>query len=104
MNDLSEYFSDKDRIKHLERQVVNLIAGKSKWKLRCEKLQGKQPEKVSKPPRLANARPLIINWHNGDKSLTFKQIADRCYLTEQDIKNISCKIRKELNITKVAAA
>lgn len=96
-DDMSIYFSNQDRIKELERQVVNLISGKSKWKLRFEKLQGKQPKKVAIPSRKSKAIPLIINWHNGDKSLTFKQIAEKCFLTCNDIRTISCKLRKELN-------
>ncbi len=95
MDDLAEYFSDKDRIKELEKQVSLLTSSKSKWKLKCEKLQGKQTIKVTLPSRSDNAKTFILAWHNREKSLTFKQIAEKCFLTHQDVKNISCKLRKE---------
>jgi len=97
MKDLSEYFSKLDRIKELEKKVANLISEKSKWKLKYEKLQGNQPKKVVIPTRMAKAMPFVINWHNGDRSLTFRQIADKCFITHQNVKNISCKLRKDFN-------
>ena len=49
-NDMSEYFSDKDRIKELEAQlseaediIIKERRLKSKYKIKCEKLSGNRP-------------------------------------------------------------
>ena len=97
-DDMSEYFSNKNRVEELEKQVKLLIAGKSKWKRKYEKLYSKNP--TIRVTRTSKARALVVNWLGGDKSLTFKEIAKKCFLTHQDIKNISLKLRKELNVVK----
>ncbi len=91
MSDLSEYISDKERIKELEKRVVLLISDKSKWKRKFETLKSKNPP--LRKNRTNKAKVLVIAYLDGDRSLSFREMAKMCFLSIETIKNISYKLR-----------
>jgi|TARA_R110002124_G_scaffold97565_3_gene242561 hypothetical protein len=93
MSDLSYYLKHQQEVAELEKKIRLLQANNSKWKRKYEALRTTPPLKAT---RSAKAKVFVENWHNGDKSLTFKQIADKCFLSRETIKNISYKLRNNL--------
>lgn len=89
MSDLSEYFSDKDEIARLNKQVRLLQQNNSKWKAKYYSIVKAKP-RVS---RTAAARVLVKAWQDGDESLTLHQIAVKSYLSYATIKEVSSKLR-----------
>ena len=87
MSDLSYYLKHQQEVAELEKKIRLLQANNSKWKRKYEALRTTPPLKATRSAK---------NWHNGDKSLTFKQIADKCFLSRETIKNISYKLRNNL--------
>jgi len=92
MNDLQLYHHYQTKIAELKKKVRLLQANNSHWKCKYEKLLGRKL-KVKRVSRTANAEPYVQAWLDGDKSLTFQQIADKFYLTRSTIKSISYKLR-----------
>ena len=91
LSGLSEYLSDKNKIIELKKQVVLLQKVNSKWKRKFEKLKSDNP--TIKKTRSLNAAVLVKAWIDGDRSLTFKEMAVKCFLSLETIKNISYKLR-----------
>ena len=91
MDTIAEFVSKDDLIEKLQKQNRLLIANNSKWKRKYEKL--KSPNPTIRKNRTNKAEALVISWINGDRSLTFRQIAEKCFLSRETIKNISYKLR-----------
>jgi len=89
MSDLAEYFSDKERIKELEKQVRLLQQNNSKWKSKYYAISKSTPRES----RTSKARELVKAWQGGDKSLTLRQIGDSLWLQYSTIKTISSQLR-----------
>ena len=91
MNDLADYFSDKDRIKELEIELnlmtikyQNQMSYKSKYKLKYEELLGHK-EKT----RGEKALLLIKELKQTDKPMKLiRAIARKCYLSEAQVSKI----------------
>jgi len=90
MSDLSTFHQYQNKINELERKVELLQLNNSKWKRKYEKLKGKPTVREN---RTSKATPLVQNWINGSRDLTFRQIAEKCFLSRETIKNISYKLR-----------
>ena len=90
MDDLSEYFSDKDRIKELEKQVRLLQINNSKWKVKYYAISQAEPRES----RTSQARELIKAWHRGDDSFTLREIGDKFCLEYSTVKSISSNLRR----------
>ena len=80
----------EEKIAELEKKVRLLIQNNSKWKRKYETRKGKQTRRQT---RTLKAERLVQRWIDGDRSKTFRQIAEECYLSIETIKNISYKIR-----------
>ena len=102
MNDMAEYFSDKDRIKQLESENELLRAKlkksqtlSSKHKIKWRKLY----EEYNAPivTRSDKALILIEQKHNGMIDITLKEIAKRCFVTYQHARCLSSKYKRGLN-------
>lgn len=86
MTDIEEYFSDKDRIKELEKQVESLQKravinrnDKYKYKLRVERFFKCGGVSIERMPR-ERAIFLIKLVNEGLITLTIKQIAAVCFI------------------------
>tara|TARA_R100000541_G_scaffold20106_1_gene29959 strand:- start:427 stop:717 length:291 start_codon:yes stop_codon:yes gene_type:complete len=90
MNDLELYHDLKARIDELEKVNRLLLKNNSKWKRKYEKLRGIP---TTRETRTSRATVYVQAWIDGDRSLTFRQIADKFYLSRETIKNISYKLR-----------
>ena len=89
-DDLKTFHQYKNKIDELEREVELLQSNNSKWKRKYEKLKGKPTVREN---RTSKATSLVQNWIDGSRALTFREIADRCFLSRETIKNISYKLR-----------
>ena len=90
---MSGYFSDKDRIAELEKQVLLLTSTASKWKVKYE--LSKPREIKVKSNRKSKAERLICVFISGDKSLSLKEIALKCFLAHSTVRKMACLIRKQ---------
>mgnify|MGYP003641521901 CR=1 FL=1 len=95
MNDLSNYCSQAQEIKDLKKKVRLLEANNSKWKRKYEEATGNRYN-VQKRNK-SRAHEYVVAWINGDKSLTFVQIAEKCFLDISTIKNLSYRLRHSNN-------
>lgn len=93
MNDLTEYLSQQDIIDRLLVENRLLQKNNSKWKRKYEKLKSNKP--TIRKSRTSKAELFVRAWIDGDKSLTFKRIAEMCFLSIETIKNISYKLRHQ---------
>ena len=91
MTEISEYMSNQDEIVRLNKKVRRLQQLNSKWKRMFEKLKSDNP--TIKMTRSIKAKSLVQAWIAGDKSLTFREIAVKCFLSVETVKNISYKLR-----------
>jgi len=91
-SDMSQYFSDQDRIKKLERRLKTLDEQCSTWQRRYHELKGTQ---TTRQVRSVKARELIQALIDGDKALSFTEISEKCFLSIKTIWNISCELRKK---------
>ena len=77
MSDLAEYFSDKDKIKELERQLICARRTTSRYKRLYEEVVG-----VKELTRGQRACVLIDELKGTDRPVRLiKLIADKCFLT-----------------------
>ena len=91
MSDLETYLHLKSRIAELEKQNKLLQKNNSKWKRKYEKLKSDKP--TIRQNRTTRATVFVQAWIDGDRTLTFRQIAEKCFLSRETIKNISYKLR-----------
>lgn len=91
MNDLKHYHSQQARIEELEKAVRNLRTNVSKWKKKYHDLRGVPPVRQT---RTTKAAILVQAYIDGDRSLTFRQIAEMHHLSRETIKNISYKLKR----------
>lgn len=101
--------SDKEELKRLYdkalKEAIKANDASSKviideLKVKCEKLRVKNYNSSRSARRLLNhktttARVLINMQLNGELNLSKQQIADRCFVSFQHIKNIFSKIKDE---------
>jgi len=90
-DDMSGYFSDKDEIASLKKKIRLLIKNNSKWKRAYEDAKSDKPS--IRRQRTNKAEALVRAWIGGDKSMNFRAIAEKCFLSRETIKNISYKLR-----------
>ncbi len=95
MDSIADFVSKDEEIALLKKQVRSLIDGKSKWKQKYYKLKG--PNSNIRVNRTNKAKVFVQAWIDGDKSKTFRQIANICFLSRETIKNISYKLQHNLN-------
>jgi len=91
MIDLADYFSDKEKIIRLNKQIILLQKNNSKWKRKYENLNSSKP--TIRKNRTSKAEVLVRSFIKGDRSLTFREMAKKCFLSIETIKNISYKLR-----------
>lgn len=98
MSDLQDYFSTPREVAKLKKEVAKLKSElkksnyeKSAIKREYEKL--KRDKLTGNLSRTAQASILVQKWINGDKSLTFKRIAELHNLSVETVNNISYRLR-----------
>jgi len=91
-SDMSEYFSDKDRIKLLEAKLISCTDRCCKWERRYRDIKGTQ---TARQIRTSKINALVQSYVDGDKSLSLKSIAKKCFLSIKTIHNLSCKLRNK---------
>lgn len=91
MDSISDFLSKDDEISKLKKQVRLLQQNNSKWKRKYYKLKG--PKSNVRNNRTSKAEVFVKAWIDGDKSLTFWQIAELCFISIETVKNISYKLR-----------
>ncbi len=91
---IGEFMSQKDEIERLLIKNRLLQKNNSKWKRKYDELKSGNP--TVRKSRTNKAESFVKAWINGDKSLTFRDIAKMCFLSRETIKNISYKLRHEL--------
>ena len=91
MDTIADFVSKDDQIIALTKKNELLIKVNSKWKRKYEKLKSKNP--TIRKNRTNKAEVFVKAWIAGDKNLTFQDIADKCFLSLETIKNISYKLR-----------
>ena len=106
MTDLSDYFSDKDEIARLNKQI-NMIAGfyKSIYEAKEKSLNKRLDSLITREYR---TNKILLNSNinmSGDRSrkavklikigkMSFREIASTCYLGYSTVKQLSCKVNK----------
>ena len=91
MSDLSDYFSDKDRIKQLEDKIISLQKNsvtnrndKYKYRLRVDKFLSSGG--ISKRALQIEKAKLLVSLIKSDViSLTAKQVSDICFIGTSSI-------------------
>jgi hypothetical protein len=95
LRDIKEELTEcKKESRQLKRKNSLLVKNNSKWKRKAEKLKNNKP--TMRKSRTAKAEVFVRAWLDGDKSMTFREIAEECFLSVETIKNISYKIRHKL--------
>ena len=94
MDSIADFVSKDDQIIELTKKNLLLMKNNSKWKRKYEEL--KSPRPTIRKSRVSKAEVFVKAWIDGDKSLRFKDIADKCFLSIETIKNISYKLRHNI--------
>lgn len=94
MNDLQLYHLHKAEVADLKKTIRLLQVNNCIWKAKYFKLLGKKPV-IKRVSRSANARVYVQAWIDGDKSLSFREIADKFFLSYATIKTISHHLQKD---------
>jgi len=93
---LREKHEYEEEIAQLNKKVGLLIKNNSKWKQKYYALKG--PKSNVRNNRSSKAEVFVKSWIAGDKSLTFRQIAERCFISIETVKNISYKLRHKTQL------
>ena len=91
MLSLREKHEYEQEIDWLKSQLVTARALQSYYKVKYDKLDGAIVKPVDN--RMANAIPLIKIRMNGDKSLSYNDIAIKCFIAIGTVRNAASKIR-----------
>ena len=92
MDNLSEYFSQQDKIKELETTIKTLRVSRSKYKKLYRELAG-----IEKPPtRTELVKGVLYKVKAGEVTLTQQQIADKFHVSRVYVSELSSNINKEL--------
>ena len=94
MLSLREKHEYEEEIEHLKRQVRMLTVAKSKYKLKWKEIL--IANNLERDIRAKKATAFITNKLLGDDSLSYKDIAGKCFLVVGTIYNLKCKIQNQL--------
>jgi len=93
---LREKHEYEDEIAQLKVRLRRAISVTSYYKVRCESLSNSNPKPTDK--RLAKAIVLIKAKLKGDESLSYRQIAKKCFLAKGTIYNAASRVRKQAKL------
>lgn len=88
---LREKHDYEAEIAELNKKLRLQIQNNSKWKNKYYALKGTKSNVRNN--RTSKAEVFVKAWIAGDKSLTFKSIAEKCFISIETVKNISYKLR-----------
>ena len=90
MLSLREKHEYEQEIADLKLRLRRSIDGKRYYKNRCERLTKLKPRES----KTSIAEKFVKAYHNGDRSLTFRQIGDLCFLSRNSVRAISYRLNK----------
>ena len=96
MDSIADFVSKEDEIKALKKQLRLTQQNRDQWRKKYYDLKGHKPRK--RVSRSSKASVYVQAWIDGDKSLSFQEIADKFFLSYATIKAISHKLQKKDNV------
>ena len=92
MLSLREKHEYEQEIADLKLRLRRATDGKCYYKRKCERAIKPKPRES----KTSVAEKFVKAYHDGDRSLTFQQIGDLCFMSRNSVKTISYRLTKKL--------